>query len=107
MSVNDLTPALTPNCRCLHNFAPIGRARQTETGARQVTEGNGGTMSENRARVAPNTRFGYYMLQTRTRRDDSERTVQMTLEDLATGEKHVFGSNAEFGKFLDEWRTQK
>ena len=64
-------------------------------------------MSDNRKRGEPITRFGYYMLQTRMRRDDAERAVQMTLEDLATGEKRVFGSNVEFGNFLDEWRMQK
>ena len=64
-------------------------------------------MSEDRERTRQNTRFGNYKLQTRTLSDDADRTVQMALEDIVAAQKRVFGSSAECGKFLDEWRAEK
>ena len=50
----------------------------------------------------PDSRFGYFLLQTRVARD-LEATcaeVSLTVEDLTSGEKRVFDSVTDFSRFL-------
>ncbi|MFN8574756.1 MAG: hypothetical protein U0132_22065 [Gemmatimonadaceae bacterium] len=47
--------------------------------------------------------YGYFVLHAHAVQLEGRRSVRLTLEDLTTGRKDVFGSTAELGRFLDEW----
>lgn len=50
----------------------------------------------------PDSRFGYFLLQTRVARDlaTTSAEVSLTVEDLSSGEKRVFASVTDFSRFL-------
>ena len=50
----------------------------------------------------PDSRFGYFLVQTHAVAEPEPGTavVRLTVEDLSSGEKRVFGSVVEFSRFL-------
>ena len=50
----------------------------------------------------PESRFGYFLVQTRVARDTETTSaeVSLTVEDLTSGEKRVFASVTDFSRFL-------
>ena len=52
--------------------------------------------------VMPDSRFSYFLVQTHAVAEPGPGTavVRVTVEDLSSGEKRVFGSVVEFSRFL-------
>ena len=52
--------------------------------------------------VQPDSRFSYVLVQTHvaTGQDEVPAVVSLTVEDLSSGEKRVFGSIPDFSRFL-------
>ena len=52
--------------------------------------------------VQPDSRFGYFLVQTHVATGEVEgpAVVSLTVEDLSSGEKRVFASIPDFSRFL-------